>query len=146
MDSHKGSSTVADNQHLKLFRTIFIAAAIWNLAGAILGYFNTAYAFQLFFDRELLDPLVYTIYKGAWGTTFVYFFGYLIVSYNPVKHSGIVIIGGIGKIGYVANMLQLYADDVATRESLIVIVGDSFFIALFIYYFLWLYKEHQRIV
>ena len=87
------------DKQITLFRTLFILAAVWNLLGALLGYFNTEFTFQLFFSRELSDPLIYAIYNGAWGTTLVYIIGYLIVAYNPIRHSGIVIVGGIGKVG-----------------------------------------------
>src|SRR6187402_1737289 len=101
------------NKEITIFRTIFIISAIWNLIGAIFGYFNTAYTFNGFFNRELTDPLYYTIYQGAWGTTLVYFIGYSIVAYNPIKHTGIVIVGWIGIIGFAFSLLKLYLSGIA---------------------------------
>lgn len=134
------------NKELKFIKLLFIVAALWNLTGAGFGYFNTAYTFQVFFGRELSDPLYYDIYKGAWGTTFVYFFGYLIVAYNPLKHTGIVIVGAIGKVGFAIKLLQLYLSDIANSVVLIVVIGDLIFMLLFIYYFLLLYKAKERII
>lgn len=125
---------------IRLFRMLFIAAAVWNMIGAIFGYFNTATTFEAFFGRELTDPLYYAIYQGAWGTTLVYFFGYLIVAANPVKHVGIVIVGGIGKAGFAMKLLELYSAGLASPVVFIVIVGDFLFVALFLLYFYRLYR------
>ncbi len=122
------------------FQALFIVAALWNLLGAAFGYFNTAYTFENFFGRELSDPLFYEIYKGAWGTTLVYFFGYLIVASNPFKYPGIVIVGGIGKVGFAIKLLQLFTAGLANNVVLIVIVGDFLFTFLFLYYFFRLYQ------
>lgn len=131
---------------IALFRAAFVFAAIWNIIGAGFGYFNTDYTFFQFFGRELNDPLVHAIYKGAWGTTFVYFFGYLIVAFNPVKHSGIVIVGGIGKVGFAVTLLRLYLSGLAGSVVFIVIVGDFIFSILFLYYFYRLFRSKERIL
>lgn len=135
-----------ESRKLNYLKAIFLLAALWNLIGAGFGYFNTAFTFQHFFSRELVDPLFYEIYRGAWGTTFVYFFGYLIVARNPIKHPGIVIVGGIGKLGYVINLLKLYMAGVANPVVLIVIIGDSIFLLSFIYYFLQLRMARESIL
>ena len=141
----KGVIVVSSND-LKLIKVIFVIAALWNLIGAVFGYFNTAYTFQSFFGRELSDPLFYDIYKGAWGTTFVYFFGYLIVALNPLKHTGIVIVGAIGKVGFAIKLLQFYLSGVANSIVLVVVIGDLIFMLLFVYYFHLLYKAKERII
>ena len=125
---------------------MFLLAALWNLTGAGFGYFNTAYTFQHFFGRELSDPLFHAIYQGSWGTTFVYFFGYLIVAHNPVKHVGIVVVGGIGKLGFAVKLLQLYMAGLANSLIFIVIVGDFIFLLLFAYYFVALFKAKESIL
>ena len=134
-----------NSKEITFFKYMFLLAALWNLIGAGFGYFNTAYTFQQFFGRELSDPLYHAIYQGSWGTTFVYFFGYLIVAYNPVKHPGIVIVGGIGKLGFAVKLLQLYLAGFADPVIFIVIVGDFIFLALFAYYFVSLFKAKVSI-
>ena len=134
------------DKQITLFRTLFILAAVWNLLGALLGYFNTEFTFQLFFGRELSDPLIYAIYNGAWGTTLVYIIGYLIVAYNPARHTGIVIVGGIGKVGFAIKLLQLYLAGLANPVVLIVIIGDLIFSLLFLYYFFQVYKSEETIL
>ena len=134
------------NKEITFFKSLFLISAIWNLIGAIFGYFNTAYTFNGFFNRELSDPLIYAIYQGAWGTTLVYFIGYLIVANNPLKHTGIVIVGGIGKIGFAISLLKFYLAGLAGPVVFVVIAGDFIFALLFIYYFLRLYKSKENIL
>jgi hypothetical protein len=124
------------NKEFPFFTTLFILAALWNLIGAGFGYFNTEYTFQGLFGRELNDPLFYEIYKGAWGTTLMFFIGYLIVAYDPIKHTGVALIGGIGKLSFAIAELQLYLSGFAHAKILIIIVGDFIFCAFFVYYFI----------
>lgn len=134
------------NKEFPFFTGLFIASALWNLIGAGFGYFNTEMTFQALFGRELSDPLFYEVYKGAWGTTFIFFFGYLLVAYNPVKHVGIALIGGVGKLSFAIGELQLYRTGLANSKILIIVVGDFIFCALFAYYFVQLYKAKQSIL
>ena len=134
------------NKEVTFFRILFSISAIWNLIGAFFGYFNTAFTFQAFFNRELTDALYYTIYQGAWGTTLVYFIGYSIVAYNPVRHTGIVLVGGIGKIGFAISLLKFYVSGLASPIVFIVIIGDFIFAVLFMYYFFRLFKNKERII
>ncbi|MEO0896867.1 MAG: hypothetical protein AAFY71_10740 [Bacteroidota bacterium] len=127
------------NKNFPFFTALFIVAALWNLIGAGFGYFNTEFTFEALFDKELSDPLFYEIYKGAWGTTLMFFLGYLMVAYDPMKHSGVAIIGGIGKLAFAVAELQLYLAGLANSYMLIVVVGDFIFCAFFIYYFASLY-------
>lgn len=135
-----------DKRAFPFFTGLFIAAAVWNLIGAAFGYFNTEYTFQGLFNRELSDPLFYEIYKGAWGTTLMFFVGYLLVAYNPVKHTGVALIGGIGKLAFATAELQLFLAGLANARILIIVVGDFIFCALFVFYFIRLYKNKIAIL
>lgn len=135
-----------ENKEITFFRALFIISAIWNLVGAIFGYFNTAYTFQGFFNRELSDSLYYSIYQGAWGTTLVYFIGYSIVAYNPLRHAGIVIVGGIGKVGFAISLLKFYLSGIAGPIVFVVILGDFVFALAFSYYLFRLFKTKQPIL
>ncbi len=126
------------------FTTLFLLASLWNLAGAIFGFFNTAFTFEFMFNRELTDPLMYAIYKGAWGTTLTYFIGYLLVAHKPEKHYGIVVTGGIGKLGFIATLLELYFAGIAGPIIFIVVIGDALFLVLFINYLLQTLRRRER--
>lgn len=135
-----------EEKEIKFFKILFIISALWNLIGAVFGYFNTAYTFQGFFGRELSDPLYYAIYQGAWGTTLVYIIGYSIVAYNPLRHTGIVIVGGIGKVAFAISLFKFYLSDLAGSVVFIVIIGDLIFALLFLYYFIRLRKTKESIL
>ncbi len=134
------------NQEISRFRKLFIAAALWNLAGGILGYFNPAYAFNLLFDRALTDPLYHDIYRGACGTTLVYFVGYFVVARNPIKHTGIVLVGGIGKIGFAIQLLKFYLAGLANANAFVVIIGDFAFTLAFVYYYFRIQRSGHSIL
>ncbi|MFY7863401.1 hypothetical protein [Roseateles sp.] len=131
---------------LRFFRAMFVAAAVWNLCGGVLGYFNPELAFRLLFDRSADDPVLLSVFRGATGTTFTYFFGYLIVALNPLRHTGIVILGGIGKLGFGVQMLKFHAAGLANANALVVVVGDFVFGALFVYYFVRLLKTGNKLI
>ncbi|MBK8236678.1 MAG: hypothetical protein IPK74_14095 [Deltaproteobacteria bacterium] len=98
------------------------------------------------FDRALSDPLLTSIYRGAWGTTFLYFVGYLIVARDPERHTGIVLLGTIGKVFFAINLLSLYAHGLATDLVFVVVVGDSVFSALFVRYLFSMHAHREGIV
>lgn len=110
------------------WRLVFIAAAGWNLAGGLPGYLLPQEMFQHLFGVAISDPLMLSIYRGAWGTALLYFFGYLIVAYNPKKHTGIVMLGALGKFFFIWNLLGLYLAGKTTDFALVVIAGDSLFL------------------
>jgi hypothetical protein len=134
------------NKEFPFFTVLFLVAALWNLIGAGFGYFNTKFTFQEIFGRELNDPLFYEIYKGAWGTTLMFFIGYLMVAYNPLKHTGLVLIGGIGKFFFAIAELQLYLAGLANPIILIIVVGDFIFCIFFVYYFIKLFNQKKAII
>jgi hypothetical protein len=134
------------NNGLVFFRIVFVMAALWNLAGGIPGYFDSANMFHRLFDRELTDPLMMAIYKGSWGTTFLYFFGYLLVAYNPARHTGIVILGVLGKVFFAAGLLKAYLAGMTTSFALVVISGDFIFTALFIAYLFSMSRRREGLI
>lgn len=67
------------------------------------------------------------------------------MAHNPLKHPGIVIVGGIGKVGYAVKLLQLFNAGLAGPVVLVVIVGDFFFCLMFAYYFYKLHEANQRV-
>lgn len=134
------------DKELSFFRALFLLAAVWNLAGGIIGYFNPAHAFELLFDRALTDPLYHDIYKGACGTTLVYFVGYSVVALDPVRHTGIVLVGGIGKIGFAVQLLKFHLAGIANANAWVVIVGDVLFSLAFLYYYFRLHRTNHPIL
>lgn len=122
-------------RELLLFRGFFIIAALWNFAGAVPGLSDTAGMFAREFGRELTDPVMLAVYRGAWGTALLYGFGFLAVAWNPVRHSGVVMMGGLGKALFAINLTYMHLNGWTSDFAIVVIGGDIIFVALFAVYF-----------
>jgi hypothetical protein len=127
-------------KELKAFRILFVISALWNFAGAIPGLMDSSGMFYREFGRELVDPVLMAVYRGAWGTAFLYGFGFLAAAYNPERHTGIVMMGGMGKLLFAANLLNMYLQGWTSSFAIVVILGDVLFVAAFILYFFKLKK------
>ncbi len=123
------------------FRILFLTSAIWNFTGALPGLSDSAGMFQREFGRELTDPVMIAVYRGAWGTALLYGLGFLVVAFNPVRQSGIVLMGGTGKVLFALNLLYMYLQGWTSDFALVVIVGDVVFVSLFALYFVRL-RQH----
>ncbi|MEE9380716.1 MAG: hypothetical protein V3V03_04860 [Hyphomonadaceae bacterium] len=135
-----------DARTLKFLRALFVISAIWNFAGAIPGLMDTAGMFEREFGRELTDPVLVAVYRGAWGTAFLYGFGFLMVAADPVRHTGIVLMGGTGKALFALNLFFMYLNGWTSPFAIVVIVGDIVFIAVFIAYFVMLKRRGHSII
>lgn len=133
-------------RELKAFRILFLISAIWNFAGALPGLFDSAGMFAQEFGRELTDPVLVAVYRGAWGTALLYGFGFLAVAYDPVRHSGIVLMGGLGKALFALNLLRMYLNGWTSDFAIVVIGGDVIFVSLFVAYFLRLRRHGHNLI
>ncbi len=135
-----------DSRALKLFRLLFLVAAAWNFAGALPGFFDTAGMIAREFGRELVDSVMVAVYRGAWGTALLYGFGFLLVAYNPTQHSGVVLMGGVGKALFALNLLYMFLQGWTSDFAVVVILGDVLFVAAFVAYFLRLRRGGHRVI
>lgn len=119
---------------LALFRVLFLVSAMWNFAGAIPGLADSTGMFAREFGRELADPVMLAIYRGAWGTALLYGFGFLMVAWNPLRHSGVVVMGGLGKALFALNLFYMRQNGWTSDLAVVVIAGDAIFVALFLLY------------
>lgn len=124
-----------DRRERMAFRLLFTIAAVWNFAGALPGFFDSAGMFAREFGRELADPVMVAVYRGAWGTALLYGFGFGFAAYDPVRHSGVVLMGGVGKALFALNLAWMYLNGWTSDFALVVIGGDIVFVALFVQYF-----------
>ncbi len=123
-------------RELNFFRIFFLISALWNFAGAFPGLLDSAGMFEREFGRELADPVMVAVYRGAWGTALLYGFGFLVVAHNPVRHTGVVMMGGLGKTLFALNLLVMYLNGWTSDFAVVVIGGDVVFVLLFVIYFL----------
>ncbi|MBW8639994.1 hypothetical protein K1W69_22555 [Hoeflea sp. WL0058] len=129
-----------------LFRILFVIAAIWNFAGAIPGLFNTTGMFEREFGYALADPVMVAVYRGAWGTAFLYGFGFLLAAVNPARHTGVVLMGGAGKALFALNLFIMYMSGWTSSFAIVVILGDIVFVSLFIAWFVTLKRQGHSIL
>ena len=87
------------------------------------------------FGRELTDPVLVAVNRGAWVTALLYGFGFLAVAYDPVRHSGVVLMRGVGKALFALNLLYMYQNGWTSDFAIVVIGGDIIFVSFFILYF-----------
>jgi hypothetical protein len=120
---------------LKLFKILFLISALWNFAGALPGLLDSNRMFLEEFGRELTDPVLIAVYRGAWGTAFLYGFGFLAAAWNPARHTGIVLMGGLGKALFALNLLHMYLQGWTSPFAVVVILGDVIFVTAFVWYF-----------
>ena len=118
------------------YRILFVTSALWNFAGAIPGISDSGDMYLREFGRELTDPVMIAIYRGAWGTALLYGFGFLIAAYNPRRHTGIVLMGGLGKALFALNLLNMHRQGLTSNFAIVVIIGDALFVSAFLWYFL----------
>lgn len=131
---------------LAFFRTLFLFAAVWNFAGSLPGLFDSAGMFEREFGRALSDPVLVQVYRGAWGTAFLYGFGFLMAARAPQRHAGIVLMGGVGKALFALNLLYMHLQGWTSPFAIVVILGDVVFVALFIVYFMTLKRRGFTII
>ena len=113
---------------------LFIVAALWNFAGSVPGLFDPGQMFTREFGRPLTDPVLLAVYRGAWGTAFIYGFGFLLVALNPVRHVAVVLMGGTGKALFALNLFFMWQAGWTSSFAVVVILGDVVFVALFVAY------------
>jgi len=51
-----------------------------------------------------LTAYMMAIYRGAWCTALLYGFGFLLTARDPIRHVGVVWIGGSGKALFAFNL------------------------------------------
>ncbi len=134
------STPTFTGRELTFFRALFIVSALWNFAGAFPGIFDSAGMFEREFGQVLANPVMIAVYRGAWATAFLYGIGFLMVAYNPIRHTGVVMMGGLGKALFALNLLVMYINGWTSSFAIVVIAGDAIFVLLFVFYF-WRIKQ-----
>ena len=129
-----------------LFTRLFVIAALWNFIGALPGFMDTEGMFAREFGRELSDPVLVIVYRGAWGTALLYGFGFLMVARSPERHTGVVLMGGLGKAIFALHLLSMYLKGWTSDFALVVIGGDAVFVAMFVAYFISLRRHGNTLI
>ena len=134
------------DREISLFRVLFVVSALWNFAGSGPGLVDPAGMFAREFGHALTDPVMVAVYRGAWATSFIYAFGFLLAARNPERHYGIVLMGGIGKFLFALNLLVMHLNGWTSSFALLVIGGDFVFVSLFVLYLARLRRNGGRLL
>ncbi|MCB0995509.1 MAG: hypothetical protein KDB21_10485 [Acidimicrobiales bacterium] len=128
------------------YAALFVVAAVWNLAGALPGFLDSDGMFAREFGRDLADPVMEIVYRGAWGTALLYGLGFLMVARDPVRHTGVVLMGGLGKAFFALHLLYMYLQGWTSQFALVVIAGDAVFVGCFVAYFRCVRRHGYRLI
>jgi hypothetical protein len=112
------------------FRRVFLAGAVWNLAGGLLIIIFSSWIFE---SARLSHPQP-AIYYYSWIVLFMTFgVGYAMVWKNPQANRGIVVLGIVGKLAFSVVFLASMAASPhqIPRIFLIPVNGDLVFAGLF---------------
>jgi hypothetical protein len=123
----------------KVWKAVFIVAAIWNLYFAISALVMPEYNMKVFFGEEAVSALsgnfyAATFYNLMWGLILNGGLGFCIVALNVNKNHGIVLIGIIGKLFFFGYYGVLYVLSKCTLMGMMGITGDFIFALLFAYF------------
>lgn len=122
------------------FRRVFLAGALWNLAGGLLILIFSNWIFE---SARLSRPEP-PIFFHSWIVLFMTFgVGYAMVWKNPRANRGMVVLGIIGKLAFSAVFLASMAlsPSQIPRLFLILVNGDLVFAGLF-----WAYLQSTAYV
>lgn len=111
---------------LRFWQIVFATTAVWTLLGAIPGYLDPLGSFLRFHGGPPGSPLELELYRGAWGQTLLFAFGYAFAALDPRRHTLVLVLGGVGKLLYAVRILGAEAAPLATFAA----IGDLVFVAL----------------
>ena len=116
------------------YRRVFLAGAIWNLAG---GAFIVAATGWIFATAGLPTPSP-PMYYQSWIALFIVFgFGYYLVARDLDRNRDIALLGGIGKLAFAAIFLYHYIESPGQAPAFfwIPLIGDVVFAVLFLRFY-----------
>jgi hypothetical protein len=116
------------------WRWFFAVAALWNLVGAVDGLTRPAFNLKKYYGVERDDFHLLFLNRAFWWAVLVFGIGYALIAHSPADHTGIIIMGIIGKVLVSGNWICLYATSRARAPALFGAVGDSLFTVFFILY------------
>jgi hypothetical protein len=119
----------------RFYKTIFLAAAIYNVFWGSLIIIFPNLIFQLF----NLPPINYPFLMSGIGMFVgVYGYGYWIVSKHPLVYPQLVVVGLLGKtLGPIGWAYHVYSGDVPFATMWVNVFNDLIWIPFFITYLIW---------
>lgn len=114
------------------WRLFFVIAALWNLGAAIPGILYPELSMKIFYGVDLQDFYAILFYRSFWISVLIFGIGYLMIASAPEKHTGVIIMGIIGKIVVAGVWYYLVFHGQARLMAFFGAAGDSLFTIYFI--------------
>jgi hypothetical protein len=112
---------------------LFSLAAAFNILGAIGGMTQPALFYRLMYGYDgPIDGVWTVMHVGFWFLIGVFGVGYALVGQDPVHNRGILVLGVIGKLGFVLSWLVEIAVWRGTAWLIPGAAGDLLFALLFL--------------
>ena len=112
---------------------LFQIAAAWNIVAGAAAMAQPALFYRLAYayDRPI-DPVWLQMHIGFWFLIVLFGIGYGLVGHDPEHNRGILVLGVIGKLGFVVFWLVQIAAWRGTAWLVPGAVGDLVFAGLFL--------------
>ncbi|MGB0524965.1 MAG: alkyl hydroperoxide reductase [Flammeovirgaceae bacterium] len=124
----------------KIVKVVFLLAAIYNIIwGTVVVLFP-----NLFFDIFDIERINYPFLMSGIGMFVgVYGYGYYVVAKYPKKYPQLVVIGLLGKVlGPIGWAYHVYLGSIPAATLLTNLFNDIIWIPFFIWYLIWIKKQH----
>ncbi len=97
--ANPSANTRSAPRSVQRFQALFLLAAAWNLAGAIMGLVFLEPLSKLAWPEAALlnDPISTQFTMMVFGLIGVLAIGYLLVAFDPSRNRGLVLVAAIGK-------------------------------------------------
>jgi len=115
----------------RFWKITFLIAGLYTAGGVLPGIFNPEQGLLDFTSRIIEDWNTIYFFRSLWITVLVFGIGFFIVSLNPAKHIGIVIMGILGKLLFASNVLIQYSNENVSQMAMTAAVIDLIFVLLF---------------
>ena len=118
------------------WRRFFFWAAMWNFSAAFPAIIWPEFGLKLFYSLSTHDPHIIIFNRCFWMAVAIFGMGYMMVSFNPSRQTGIIFMGVVGKIAVALNWCWMVFSGTASFMAFFGATGDSIFTVYFIVYLL----------
>jgi hypothetical protein len=133
--------TVPTTLNSKFWKIIFLIAGIYTAGGVFLGIINPEKGLLDFTGKVIEDWNAIYFFRSLWITVLVFGIGFFIVSRNPSKHIGIVVMGFFGKLLFALNVLTQHQN--LSQMAVAAAIVDLIFVTAF-GIFMFKYYKHKK--
>lgn len=139
------TTTLHTTLNSRLWKIIFLIAGLYTTGGVLPGIYNPEHGLLDFTSQIIEDWNTLYFFRSLWITVLVFGIGFFIVTLNPAKHVGIVIMGLLGKLFFASNVLFQYSHDKVSQMAMTAAFLDLVFVLLFGIFIFKYYSSKKKI-